>query len=175
MSEQTNRPNQGGGGKAGSQRGGLAGRFDDASGGVGAPDLFGSREWDTFKGAMVSNTCEVKKIIHLVMQRSKGRLDASESVAESSLIVGKAIKTISVLDKDVVEAFCRVLELIDSLVERQDVIEERWWKSSRGRCLTRLNMLGKVKGDKLFFFWSHILNGFPGSCRGLKELNVLQG
>lgn len=73
------------------------------------------------------------------------------------------------LDKDVIKAFGRVLELINSLVERQDVIEEGWWKSSGGRWLAMLNMLGKVKGDKLFFFWSHILNEFPGSYRGLNS------
>jgi len=80
-----------------------------------------------------------------------------------------------VLDEDVIESFCRVLHLIDSLVERQDMIEEGGWKSGGGRDLARLNMLGKLKGDKLFFLGSHIFDEFSNSRSCLKELNIFQG
>jgi len=121
---------------------------------------------------MVSSTTDLKKIIHFVMQRSEGRLDGSKNVIENGLIVGKAIQTVSLLDKDVIKELCRVLQLIDSLVDRQDVIEEGWWKGIAGRGLVRSNMLGKVKGYKLLLF-GHILNEFPDSSGCLKELNIV--
>ena len=75
--------------------GGFASGFDELSSMVCALDLLGSRQGNTFEGAVMSDTAHAKKIIHFLIERgelaSEGCLQFSEAVVQDRLVVGNAI------------------------------------------------------------------------------------